>query len=146
MQSLAVFNFISGTLVSGMYAAFILVPNRLIPTEAIQAAGSLAHISIYCSRWHLAVMSAVKCYIIVSSLTSAGVLTIRFKLVVIAAIWIANTLMVSSPTRPECDGRSMFRRRARVMLFEKKVQLDYGYEVTKLVLKMVVRVSEIVLY
>ena len=89
MISLAVSDLLLSTASNELIAVFVWIKPMEIPYPLLLLQGSLRHVCTYVSIWHLALMSAFKCYIIVRPLTYSTVLTDRRRDIVIVASWIA---------------------------------------------------------
>lgn len=94
MLSLTVSDLCLGTVVTAASAVFAWIQPTVVVNAALVVQGSLWHACTICSICHLALMSALKCFIIVRPMTYAGVLTDRFRTVVIVLIWIGTFVVV----------------------------------------------------
>ena len=82
------------TLTTFACAIVNLCQPTVVPYLVIFFFGNFAHLAIRITMWHLAAMSAMKCYIIVRPLSYPTMLTNRVRNVVIAAIWIAEVIVL----------------------------------------------------
>ena len=88
MRSLAVSDLILGSVTTVIGAEFAWTNKKTsIPAALLTFQGSLWQACLFTTIAHLALMSALKCYIIVRPLTYHAVLTTRFLNIVVAAIW-----------------------------------------------------------
>ena len=97
MLSLAVSDFGVGAIVPCSTAVFSFLADGAtvsIPGTVVATQGSISHACATCSIWHLALMSAFKCYIIVRPLTHGAFLTDRRRNAAIAAVWAANIFYI----------------------------------------------------
>lgn len=66
----------------------------VVPYPLIFLLGNLMNLSINITIWHLAVMSAMKCYIIVRPLIYSTVFTERFRNLALAALWTVGIVVL----------------------------------------------------
>ena len=95
MLSLSISDLLSSLTLTTLSIVSLIQP-AVIPYPLAFVIGNLAQLLINVSIWHLAAMSALKCYIIVRPLTYAAVLTDRLRYVVVAGIWAATVVAVTA--------------------------------------------------
>ena len=87
MVSLSVSDIGHGTIAPGIGTVIAWMQPKQVPSWLVLVQGSARHIFMFNSVWHLALMSALKCYIIIRPLTFGSVLTERLRNVLIGALW-----------------------------------------------------------
>ena len=93
MLSLAICDLCLGAIVCSMAVIWTAqIPSNNLMLSVL---GDVAFVIRNCSLWHLAAMSAFKCYIIVKPLTCFAVSTIRRRLLVIGALWIGCVMVIA---------------------------------------------------
>ena len=96
MRSLAVSDLVLGSVTTVIGAGFAWKNQQTsIPAALLTFQGSLWQACLITTIYHLALMSALKCYIIVRPLTYHAVLTTRFLNIVVAAIWSGAGVMMA---------------------------------------------------
>ena len=94
MISLTVSDLVASTSVNSLTAVSAWIKPVEIPYPLLLLQGSLWHVCTYVSIWNLAIMSTLKCYIIVRPLTYSTVLTSRRRDILIAAVWIVVLITI----------------------------------------------------
>ena len=94
MFSLAISDLLAGSLLNGLTAIFAWIRPVVIPNVLLTIQGSIWHGCTFVSIWHLALMSSVKCYVICRPMTYVFVVTDKLRNVMVAAIWLANAVML----------------------------------------------------
>ena len=94
MVSLTVSDLLHGTVAPGLGTANAILTPQRVPYPLIVFQGSARHILMFSSVWHLALMSALKCYIIARPLTYSAVLTAGRRNALVAAIWTAVVVTI----------------------------------------------------
>ena len=94
MLSLTMSDLGAGTFVPFLSAVFAWVESAEVPYWLVVLVGSIFHMCVCSSIWHLTLTSVLKCYVIARPLSHAAVLTARLRNRILAAIWLNSCALV----------------------------------------------------